>query len=136
MKWEKRATCMEHLPRSPLISLFQRNDFSTDHYEDFSATTSALKRVVWPAAAASSGSLAAADQTEGRQRHRSSSQQRARRPSGAGAVDRPMEWIGQQQREKERRGESAERIERDYEMEIQKKAWDAHHSESYYRMSR
>ena len=48
-------------------------------------------------------------------------------------MDRPMEWIGQQ---RERRGESAERIEREYEMEIQKKAWDAHHSESYYRMSR
>ena len=115
------------------LSLLQRNDFSTDHYEDFSATTSALKRVVWPAAAAS-GSVAATEQTEGRQRHRSSSQQRATKPSRAGAVDRPMEWIGQQQ--KERRGESAERIEREYEMEIQKKAWDAHHSESYYRMSR
>ena len=109
----------------------QRNDYSTDHYEDFSATTSALKRVVWPAAAAS-GSVATAEQTEGRQRHRSSSQQRATKPSRA--VDRPMEWIGQQQ--KERRGESAERIEREYEMEIQKKAWDAQHSESYYRMSR
>ena len=98
----------------------QRNDYSTDHYEDFSATTSALKRVVWPAAAAASGSVAATEQTEGRQRHRSSSQQRATKPSRAGAVDRPMEWIGQQQ--KERRGESAERIEREYEMEIQKKA--------------
>ena len=104
---------------------FQRNDFSTDHYEDFSASTTALKRVVWPATA---GSVGAAEETEGRQRHRSSSQQRARAPSGA--VDRPMEWIGQQQRE------SAERVEREYEMEIQKKAWDAHHSESYYRMSR
>ena len=117
---------------TPLISILQRNDYSTDHYEDFSATTSALKRVVWPAAAAASGSVAATEQTEGRQRHRSSSQQRATKPSRA--VDRPMEWIGQQQ--KERRGESAERIEREYEMEIQKKAWDAQHSESYYRMSR
>ena len=118
------------------LSLLQRNDFSTDHYEDFSATTSALKRVVWPAkgAAAASGTVAAAEQTEGRQRHRSSGQQRAKMPSGAGAVDRPMEWIGQQQ--KERRGESAERIEREYEMEIQKKTWDVQHSESHYRMSR
>ena len=109
---------------------FQRNDFSTDHYEDFSASTTALKRVVWPA---TPGPVeAATEQAEGRHRHRSSSQQRARAPSGA--VDRPMDWIGQQQRE--RRGESPERIEREYEMEIQKKAWDAHHSESYYRMSR
>ena len=90
--------------------------------------------MVWPAAAAASGSAAAAsEQAEGRQRHRSSSQQRGMRPAAGGAVDRPMEWIGQQ---RERRGESAERIEREYEMEIQKKAWDAHHSESYYRMSR
>ena len=112
-------------------SAFQRNDFSTDHYEDFSASTTALKRVVWPATAGSV-EAAMAEQADGRQRHRSSSQQRARGPSeaGSGAVDRPMEWIGQQQRE------SAERVEREYEMEIQKKAWDAHHSESYYRMSR
>ena len=127
-------TCGVYLACSPTPhfhpSAFQRNDFSTDHYEDFSASTTALKRVVWPATAGSVGA-AAAEETEGRQRHRSSSQQRARAPSGAaGAVDRPMEWIGQQQRD------SAERVEREYEMEIQKKAWDAHHSESYYRMSR
>ena len=71
----------------------------------------------------------AEQQAEGRQRHRSASQQRALKQS---EVDRPMEWIrGQQQRER-----SSERIERDYEMEIQKKTWDAQHSESYHRMSR
>ena len=72
----------------------------------------------------------AEQQAEGRQRHRSSSQQRAVKQS---AVDRPMEWMRGQQQQREK---SSERIEREYEMEIQKKTWDAQHSESYHRMSR
>jgi hypothetical protein len=116
------------------VVVFQRNDHACDHYEDFSSTTSALKRVVWPAQG--SGMLSSSSMEQGeRQRHRSTSQQRvAQKGEEQHAVDRPMEWIKQQQQQHHH--SSSERIQKEYEMEIQKKTWDVKHMANQYRLGR
>ncbi len=113
------------------VSIFQRNDLSYDHYEDFSSSTTGLKRVVWPVTADD----AFLQQEVGgeRRRNRSSSQQP---PMDSLGVDRPMDWMGDRLRTRERSGEKERRIEQEYEMEIQKKTWNVRHMSSQYRMSR